>query len=102
MRDELMNALTRIEALLCDVVEHLDRHSRARSLDEKHPALPASRLLSVKQVAKTLSLAEITVRKQLCKGSFPISSFTVGRRRVFRASDVEEYVRDSRGTPDAL
>lgn len=52
-------------------------------------------LIGVKEIARALNIAEITVRKKLCKGDFPVPSFKVGRRRLFRRSDLQAFIQNA-------
>lgn len=48
--------------------------------------------LSVKQVGEITSESVDTIRQQLSRGRYPIPSFKVGSRRVFRLIDVAVYI----------
>lgn len=53
--------------------------------------------LSVKQLSLITSESEQTIRNKLSSGSYPISSFTLGRKRVFRLIDVALYLDQACG-----
>jgi len=48
-------------------------------------------LLSVAETAEALGIKEQTLRVWLSRGTCPIPSKSVGRRRLFRAKDVIAY-----------
>lgn len=48
--------------------------------------------LSVKQVGEITSESVDTIRQALSRGRYPIPSFKVGSRRVFRLIDVAAYI----------
>ena len=53
------------------------------------------RLLSIKETAKILGIAPRTIYNRIAPGSkrpFPIKAKRVGRRVLFRASDVEAFI----------
>lgn len=48
--------------------------------------------LSVKQVAEITSESPATIAGALCRGQYPIPSFKIGSKRVFRLMDVASYI----------
>lgn len=48
--------------------------------------------LSVQQVSEITSEHEQTIRNKLSKKLYPIPSFKIGRKRLFRLIDVAEYI----------
>lgn len=65
------------------------------SLDFLASRYPAT--LSVKQLSLITSESEQTIRNKLCCGSYPIASFLMGRKRVFRLIDVALYLDQACG-----
>lgn len=60
------------------------------SLDFLASRYPAT--LSVKQLSLITSESEQTIRNKLSCGSYPITSFLHGRKRLFRLIDVAQYL----------
>ena len=50
--------------------------------------------LSVKQVAEITSSSSDSIRNAVSRGSYPIPSFKLGRRRLFRLVDVAAHLDD--------
>lgn len=48
--------------------------------------------LSVHQVSEITSEHEQTIRNKVCKGDYPIPSFKLGKKRLFRLVDVAGYI----------
>lgn len=48
--------------------------------------------LSVRQVSKITSEHEQTIRNKLSKETYPIPSFKIGRKRLFRLVDVAAFI----------
>ncbi len=48
--------------------------------------------LSVKQVAEITSLSAATIQGAISRGEYPIPSFKIGGKRVFRLVDVAAYI----------
>lgn len=48
--------------------------------------------LSVREVSEITSEHEQTIRNKVSKGAYPIPSFTLGRKRLFRLIDVADYI----------
>lgn len=48
--------------------------------------------LSVQQVSEITSEHEQTIRNKLSKKVYPIPSFKIGRKRLFRLVDVADYI----------
>lgn len=48
--------------------------------------------LSVREVSEITSEHEQTIRNKVSKGAYPIPSFTLGRKRLFRLIDVATYI----------
>ncbi|KJV29326.1 hypothetical protein VI06_10495 [Aquitalea magnusonii] len=48
--------------------------------------------LSVREVSEITSEHEQTIRNKVSKGAYPIPSFTLGRKRLFRLIDVAAYI----------
>jgi excisionase family DNA binding protein len=51
-------------------------------------------LLSVRGAAELLSISAKTIRNKLSAGVFPIPSYKFGGKRLFKMSEVLEYIRD--------
>lgn len=60
------------------------------SLDFLATRFPAT--VNVKQVSQITSEAPQTIRNRLSCGTYPIPSFTIGRKRLFRLLDVANYL----------
>ncbi len=60
------------------------------TLDYLKTVYPPS--LSVKQVAEITSESPATIAGALCRGQYPIPSFKIGSKRVFRLIDVASYL----------
>lgn len=60
------------------------------SLDFLAARFPA--IVSVKQVSQITSEAAQTIRNRLSCGTYPIPSFKLGRKRLFRLLDVAHYL----------
>lgn len=65
-------------------------HPIFSTLDYLSSRYPPS--LSVKQVGEITSESTDTIRQALSRGQYPIPSFKVGSRRVFRLIDVAAYI----------
>ena len=51
--------------------------------------------LSVREVSEITSEHEQTIRNKVSKKVYPIPSFTIGRKRLFRLIDVAAFMNDS-------
>ena len=56
--------------------------------------MSATLLVSVDEVARLLSLAPKTLRNWISIGTFPVSTFLIGRRRMIRLTDLVLYVSE--------
>ena len=54
-------------------------------------------LITIREAAKVLCVAEKTARNWLTQGKFPIQTFKIGARRVVRRVDLQEFI-DGLGT----
>jgi predicted DNA-binding transcriptional regulator AlpA len=50
------------------------------------------RLLSVREAARMLPIAEKSVRNRLSAGTFPIPSYKFGGKRAFKLSEILEFI----------
>ena len=54
-------------------------------------------LLTIREAAKLLCIAEKTARNWLTQGKFPVATFKIGARRVVRKIDLIKFI-DGLGT----
>lgn len=52
--------------------------------------------LSVRNLSEITTEHEQTIRNKICKGVYPIPSFTIGRKRLFRLIDVAAFIERQR------
>lgn len=55
----------------------------------------APALIGIKATAKVLGIAEITARKQLQHGRFPLPTLKVGGRRMVRLADLQSFIQSA-------
>jgi predicted DNA-binding transcriptional regulator AlpA len=54
----------------------------------------SERLIGVKETAFMLGIAQKSVRNKLSLGVFPIRSYLFGGRRLFKLSEVLEFIKN--------
>jgi len=54
----------------------------------------SERLIGVRELASMLPIAEKSVRNRLSAGTFPIPSYLFGGRRVFKMSEILEFIKN--------
>lgn len=60
---------------------------------------PPPDVISVREAAYMLGVAEQTIRNWICQGTVPFATARIGRRRVIRRSDVVKFLEEQFAPP---
>lgn len=90
MNDDLNEQITRILHIVTDILENV------RTLRNRQSALRGDPLLEFPEVCEMLKQSERQVRR--LRESGELVGFTIGRRRMYLQSEVDDFIRRSKQT----